>query len=224
MVSVTYIEHSGFMVDLSDKALVFDYYKGEIPKTDKPLYFFASHSHKDHFNKKILDMDCEKYILSDDIKVPENEKTVKMAPNSQTEIDGIKISTLMSTDEGVAFIVEYRNAVIYHAGDLNDWYWEGEDEAWNSNMTKSYKNIILNGFKDIKNVDIAFLPVDPRQDSHCGAGASFFMENVGAKHIFPMHFWGKYRAVEKYAKSRSENIHIITKAPQFFDIEIEAEV
>ena len=37
-----------------------------------------------------------------------------------------KVTALLSTDNGVAFIVKTSEGVIYHAGDLNDWYWEGE--------------------------------------------------------------------------------------------------
>ena len=28
---VTYIQHSGFAVEMEDKVLIFDYYRGEIP-------------------------------------------------------------------------------------------------------------------------------------------------------------------------------------------------
>ncbi len=215
---ITYIDHSGFLAELSDKALLFDYFKGDIPKTDKPLYIFSSHRHKDHFNRKIFDLKSEKIILSNDIRAVPTENTIKIGPNKEIVTDGIKIKTLKSTDEGVAFILEYDNKIIYHAGDLNDWYWKGEDEAWNEKMTKSYQSIILKGFSDIPRVDAAFLPVDPRQEEYCGRGADFFLDNVKADNIFPMHFWGDYGAIEKYRQSRRENIHKIERAPQVFEI------
>ena len=218
MSKVTYIEHSGFFVELSDKALLFDYFKGSIPKTDKPLYIFSSHRHKDHFNKKIMQLKSEKIILSNDIRAVPTENTVKLGPNKHTNIDGINIKTLRSTDEGVAFILEYNGIIIYHAGDLNDWYWKGEPEEWNAEMTLKYQSIILKGFADIPRMDAAFLPVDPRQEEYCGRGADFFLDNVKAEHIFPMHFWGNYKAVKKYADTRKENIHIISQAPQVFEI------
>mgnify|MGYP000520856236 CR=1 FL=1 len=28
---------------------------------------------------------------------------------------------------------------IYHAGDLNNWRWNGEDLAWNNNMSTNYR-------------------------------------------------------------------------------------
>lgn len=218
MILVTYIEHSGVMTQLEDRALLFDYFRGDIPKTDKPLYIFSSHRHRDHFNKKIMDMPCKKIILSNDIRAVPTENTIKLGPNKTAEIDGMLVKTLRSTDEGVAFIVEYKGKIIYHAGDLNDWYWKGEDDAWNAKMTESYRNIILKGFSDINAADIAFLPVDPRQEEYCGRGADFFLDNVKARHIFPIHFWGDYRAIEKYRRTRSENIYKITQAPQAFII------
>ena len=38
--------------------------------------------------------------------------------------NGTQIATLLSNDSGVAFIVRTREGTVYHAGDLNDWYWE----------------------------------------------------------------------------------------------------
>ena len=52
---VTYLEHSGFVVEYKDDVFIFDWYRGRLPKFDlkKKIYVFASHSHYDHFNKKI---------------------------------------------------------------------------------------------------------------------------------------------------------------------------
>ena len=53
---VTFIEHSGFMVEMEQNVLLFDYYQGEIPSFDgsKTLYVFASHSHADHYDPAIF--------------------------------------------------------------------------------------------------------------------------------------------------------------------------
>ena len=47
---------------------------------------------------------------------------------------GIRVETLLSNDSGVAFIVSSDDGVVYHAGDLNDWYWEGEPEEENREL------------------------------------------------------------------------------------------
>ena len=53
---ITYIGHSGFSVELEKKVLLFDYYRGELPKAsgDKKWYVFVSHGHGDHYNRDVL--------------------------------------------------------------------------------------------------------------------------------------------------------------------------
>ena len=219
MNTAVYIEHSGFLLELDDIALLFDYYRGDIPKTDNPLYIFSSHRHHDHFNKKIMDIPCKKLILSSDIRVVPNERTLKTGANKSFDIDGMEIKTLRSTDAGVAFIVKYKNVLIYHAGDLNDWHWKGEPDDWNSKMTAKYRRIITEGFKDIPSVDIAFIPVDGRLEDHAFDGADFFMKNVDAKNIFPMHFWKDYELVRRFCeKYPDKNILKIGNRDQRFEI------
>jgi len=55
---ITYIGHSGFMMEWDSCYWLFDYYKGEIPeiKKDKKLFVFASHNHRDHFNPAIFQL------------------------------------------------------------------------------------------------------------------------------------------------------------------------
>ena len=44
MMRVTYLSHSGFLVEMDDACFLFDYYKGEIPDIDreKQLFVFVS--------------------------------------------------------------------------------------------------------------------------------------------------------------------------------------
>ena len=44
---VTYIDHSGFMVESGSCYYIFDYYKGELPNLDKDkeVIVFCSHFH-----------------------------------------------------------------------------------------------------------------------------------------------------------------------------------
>ena len=75
MMKITYIQHSGFAVELADKVLIFDYYKGELPsfESDRDVYVFVSHRHYDHFQRSIFQWAEEfpriTYILSGDVKV-----------------------------------------------------------------------------------------------------------------------------------------------------------
>ena len=55
---ITYINHSGFLLETKDCYYIFDYYKGELPHLDKEkeVIVFCSHFHKDHFNPQIFEI------------------------------------------------------------------------------------------------------------------------------------------------------------------------
>jgi len=201
---VTYIFHSSFAVELERHVLIFDYYTGEIPvfNPEKQLLVFASHFHPDHYNKKILDWEQEypnvKYVFSKDIPIRREERDESMffmKKRDVLEIAGCHIRTLRSNDEGVAYLVQVPDGkdgqkTIYHAGDLNWWYWEGEPEEENRKLTQEFKTE-LESLKGVK-IDLAFLPLDPRQEVQYFWGFDWFMRQVGAKCAVPMHMWGQY--------------------------------
>lgn len=198
---ITFIQHSSYFVELDTCCLLFDYYEGEVPKTEKPMFIFASHSHGDHFSPAVFDINSNgknTYILSDDIfksRVPQAllESTVFTAPHTTHEIAGMKIATLKSTDMGVAFLVQCEGKLIYHAGDLNCWVWDGAAKFQNDMMTAQYKKELelLGG----KKIDVAFVPLDPRQENDFDLGMKYFLEAAEARHVFPMHMWGDYSVV-----------------------------
>lgn len=198
---ITYIHHSAFMAETDSACLLFDYFEGALPEipVEKALYVFASHRHGDHFSEVIFHL-AEKhekitYILSSDIwtkRVPVElrDKAVSLAPGQVWEDENIKIETYKSTDEGVAFWCTVDGKEIYHAGDLNHWYWDGEDEEWNRDMTAAYRAEIekMRG----RTADVAFLPLDPRLEKYFYLGIDDFMKVADAKVIFPMHFWEQF--------------------------------
>ena len=67
---LTYIFHSGFVIETPSCILIFDYWldpTGVIPKalsTQKPVYVFASHFHEEHFTKEILKSFGHLYLYS----------------------------------------------------------------------------------------------------------------------------------------------------------------
>ena len=135
MIKITYLEHSGFAVECDDYVLIFDYYKGNLTKfnKDKKICVFASHVHYDHFKKKIFmwaeEYENIHYILSDDIEAAgPKAQTEHIGADADFNIWDLRIHTLKSTDEGVAFLVRVKEKTFFHAGDLNWWYWEEEDD------------------------------------------------------------------------------------------------
>lgn len=204
---VTYIGHSGFAVELEQASLLFDYCEGTMPELDraKPLYVFASHAHADHFNFDIFSLRERHpgvtYILSDDIRKARNARNfarhgvpeevyrniVFLRPHQRQEIGPLVVETLDSTDEGVAFLVACGGKTVFHAGDLNDWVWEGEPEADNRAMTEKWRTEIarLEG----RRLDLAFVVLDPRQEGDFWRGMDWFMRHTDTAKVYPMHFW-----------------------------------
>jgi len=212
---VTYIEHSCFSVELKKVSLIFDYFKGELPEFDenKTIYVFSSHNHHDHFDISIFQLlkryTNVKYIFSKDIKRKFGRKffnthgveddvydEIKFINVNQTyEILDLKIETLRSTDEGVAFIVTAEGKTIYHAGDLNLWWWPNRDENANEKAKANYEEEI----KKIENrhFDAAFVVLDPRQGEQFYLGFDYFMKSTDTDRVYPMHCWNDTSISEK---------------------------
>ena len=55
----------------------------------------------------------------------------------------VTVKAFKSTDEGVAFLIEAEGKVLYHAGDLNNWVWEGEPEEYNFRMSEAFHSELL---------------------------------------------------------------------------------
>lgn len=206
--NITYIHHSGFLIETADCYYLFDYYKGTLPAltTTKPILVFASHRHPDHYNPEIFrllqeqGMESITAVLAKDIPVkryPQGIDAIKVTFHQTYELPyNTILRTLLSTDEGVAFLVQCPEGTIYHAGDLNDWVWEGESEQYNKQMTGSYRHEI-NLLKNIP-IDIAFLPLDPRQENYYANGMLYFLKNVMVKQVYPMHFWEQPAIIGKF--------------------------
>lgn len=157
----TYILHSSFLLETDSCTLLFDYYDGKCPaiRPDKPLFVFASHGHHDHFSGKVFEI-----------------------PGPDAGVHYI-----LSDDLGVAFIIETDGLKIYHAGDLNNWWWEGDEED------RKLADLYHEELRRIEGMefDAAFVPLDPRIKGY-ELGIEDFLGYCDAKRIFPMHMWEKY--------------------------------
>lgn len=208
---VTYLSHSGFAVKTARHFLIFDYYR-DSPKggvlrdgvidprslARERVAVFVSHGHHDHYNPVIFDWKREipdiAYVLSDDI--PAREPGVHLvSPGKEYELEDLFVRTLASTDEGVAFLVKVDDLTLYHAGDLNWWHWNDEPDEDNRRMAARYQAQIdsLRG----QRIDLAFIPVDPRQEENSLLGLDYLMRTVGAQRVFPMHFWEQTQVFDR---------------------------
>lgn len=214
---ITYLGHSGFLLELKTIYCLFDYYSGQIPKLnpDKDLYIFVSHAHHDHYNRDIWlirkSHPAVKYIVSQDVPLSAGQKQKLGLSNIDDKIiwrvkadeshqlsSELWVKTLLSTDEGVAFIVNYNKQTIFHAGDLNLWTWTGDDQEINAGRLSRF----MAEMEKIRGetFDAAFFPLDPRQDVTCGDGLRIFNQISKTKILIPMHFWDKFAVINDYIK------------------------
>ncbi|MBQ7713561.1 MAG: MBL fold metallo-hydrolase [Oscillospiraceae bacterium] len=162
--TITFLAHSGFLVEWEHFYTLFDWWKGALPplKTDKPLLVFASHAHEDHFDKHIFALPetypLTRYVLSHDIRLAARRweklgmteelfaRVTSMRADSvfATEAGGaaLTVRTVKSTDIGVAFLLSAEGKLVYHAGDLNWWHWTDEGKQYCDNMAESYRRAI----------------------------------------------------------------------------------
>lgn len=212
---ITYIYHSGFLVETDSCYYLFDYYKGALPpmNREKPILVFASHSHPDHYNQEIFpllrDMGMEQItaVLSKDIsprRYPQETEVIRVTFHQQYQLPcETVLETLQSTDAGVAFLVRCKEGLLYHAGDLNDWTWAEETKQYNRQMTGSYRHEIDLLQKDLLKgvpLDAAFLPLDPRQEKDYARGILYFLKKTAVKKVYPMHYWEKPEVIQQFLK------------------------
>jgi L-ascorbate metabolism protein UlaG (beta-lactamase superfamily) len=201
---ITFLAHSGFLIELPSVTLLFDWWKGTLPTLPAaPLYCFASHAHPDHFDPQIFSLDDGvrdvTFVLAKDIRLSRHnrekwglsdataEKCLRVGGNERLQLTGLAVETLPSTDEGVAFLVTADGTTIYHAGDLNWWHWEGEDKAWNRNMEVNFMRYLepLRG----RHIDLAMAPLDSRLESAADWGFRYLLELADIDRVLPMHQW-----------------------------------
>ena len=214
---LTYIFHSGFVLETEQVILVFDYWMdpaaviSSLLTNPKPMYVLSSHFHEDHFTRRIFDWREHRnditYILSKDIlrrrRAAKEEADVWLAKGG-TWTDGIvSVQAFGSTDSGVSWMVEVEGKRIFHAGDLNNWYARFLSDAKPGMVVHNdeddcdvdpiaHEKQFLGELKDIRKVtdhfDVAMFPVDGRIGNGYTLGGRQFIERFRVGLFIPMHF------------------------------------
>lgn len=210
MNKVTYLEHSGFAITLPSVILVFDYMRDPshalhriLEKNEqKPVVFFVSHAHHDHYNKSIFELAQNHqrvYVLANDVPardVPSTLAVQGMSPGDIVEnLPGIRrVKAYGSTDCGVSYYVETADGpTIFHAGDLNDWHWSDESTPEEIEAAhRAFEKIVNRIASEHSEIDTVMFPVDVRQGNDFARGARIFLETIKVKDFFPMHFDGDW--------------------------------
>lgn len=206
---IIYLHHSGFVVELDKNTFVFDaitYIQPQFLHKGHQNYFFATHSHTDHFSQIIYNYSSDyngHYILSDDITKRGGKRTTFVKPYDHltyTDAKGgdVVIDTFGSTDLGVSFLVQAEGKTIFHAGDLNWWDWStkerpeidpaAEEADYKAEIAKIKAHCEREGLQ----IDAAFVPVDSRLGRSATKAAVYFAEALAPKVLTPMHFWDQY--------------------------------
>lgn len=199
-VDIYFLHHSGFVLELEKVILVFDYYldplkrlEERLEKTDKPVYFFVSHVHGDHFNRAIRSFEnrASGYFLHRDCSLALGNQSILHVMDVGDEVKQGPLTVHMygSTDAGGSYMVEAEGLRIFHAGDLNWWHWAGEGDEENREARDWF-------FRELscireKEVDIAFLPVDARQQVAREWGVKAYLHHFAASLLVPMHAFGQ---------------------------------
>ena len=144
--TLDYIYHSGFAIEMEGVTVIIDYYKDSsetehnrgivhdyLLQRPGKLYVLATHFHPDHFNREILTWKEQRpdiqYIFSKDILKSHRAKAEDafyIKKGETYEDDTIRIDAFGSTDIGSSFLLHLQDWSIFHAGDLNNWHWSEE--------------------------------------------------------------------------------------------------
>ena len=143
-------------------------------------------------------------VLSRDISgrtVPRDIPLLSVASRRTYSLpQGQKLSTYLSTDKGVAFLIRDKEECFYHAGDLNDWVWEEESDSYNRQMTGSYRKEIDTLAQDLDGTKLtaAFVVLDPRQENDYARGMLYFLKKISCDRIYPMHYWEQPEIITRF--------------------------
>ena len=207
-IKIDYLGHSGFFVETDNSMFIFDYYYGDLTfleekSSEKPLFVFSSHGHRDHFNPEIFSIvnlhQKTIYLLSFDIKDKSGNHVTQdihyLDADKTYEIEELGIvKTLISTDEGIAFLIQTNSETLFYAGDLHWWDWPGEDPKWLQEQETVFKREI-GKLSDI-NIDVAFTVLDARLEENYAKGMMHIISELHPRYILPMHFWDDRTVVD----------------------------
>lgn len=203
--TLTYIFHSGFLLEGTRCALIFDYWRDApnavvehlLSTTRKRVYFIASHFHPDHFNPEILRLPVpsgeKRVILSRDIyrrrRAGTEGVTAYLRCGETFHDDMVGIRAFGSTDSGVSFAVEVENRHIFHAGDLNNWHWADESTPQQVRKREGDFKAIVGSIRAVyPQFDLVMFPVDPRLGHDFARGARQWLQAIPTQLFAPMHF------------------------------------
>ena len=115
--TLTFLAHSGFLLEWERFYTLFDYERGEIPplRADKPLLVFVSHNHADHFNPVIFSLltrypDTRFFLARDVAMTPRRREKLGVSDAAFARVTTLRPDTALAV--GVAGTLLEPHAVI----------------------------------------------------------------------------------------------------------------
>lgn len=175
-VEVKWYGHSTIKLEYNSRSLFIDPYNIHADKAD---YILITHYHPSHFSiNDVNKLRKENTIIITPVNCPDEilGTVISMKPNSSVTLHDIKITAIPAYNLGgkpyhprsnnwVGYIIEMKNTRIYHSGDTDE----------------------IPEMKNIKNIDLAFLPVSGRSvmNSRKAAEAA---SKFKPKLVMPIHW------------------------------------
>lgn len=217
---LTYVYHSGYVIDNGKYMLVIDYWKDSkegfverlLQAFSGRIYVLCSHWHPDHFNPVVMEWKkrCPdiRYIFSKDILEQgfvSSDDASFLIKGDVWEDENIRIQAFGSTDVGSSFLIDLDDKKIFHAGDLNNWHWDEESTPEEAQASERLYLRELNTLANVvKHLDLAMFPVDARLGKNYMRGAEQFVDKIHTDVFAPMHFGESYQKANAF-RSYAEN-------------------
>ena len=214
MMKLTYLFHSGFLLEADGFAVVFDYYRegrallDNLLHREQPLYVLISHEHRDHYNPEVLSWHRQNnrvcYIFPREMEerreLADLPQTVFLSRGESYADERLQVTAFGSTDLGASYEVVIGKRTVFHAGDLNNWHWADEStEAEVREAEEAYRAELDYLAHRVTRFDVAMFPVDARLGSDYMRGAQQFVERFEVGVFVPMHFYPAVAKAEAFA-------------------------
>jgi len=184
--------------------VIFDWQKEKID-----INYILSYEIKDLLSSKNSKRDyCHYLYCCSETKPYDGNATYQqnfyfVLPYKELYVGSVNIKAYGSTDVGVSFLVKADGFSIFHAGDLNCWYWYYESTPEELKQDKESFEREVEKIEG-EDIDIAFFPVDPRLKEYYYKGGEYFIKAVKPRLFVPMHFWGHYDVTHRFAEKMKD--------------------
>lgn len=194
---IKHIFHSGFHIEYKEKILLFDVFNHLDQYKNEDIICFVTHSHSDHYTPEVLNLQENNqvtYVVSSDVPLDSSKNVIKVRQGDEIFVEGFKVKVFGTTDLGVSYLVQIGDESVFHAGDLNWWHWENQNEDSQVHEKEIFQMEIEKIIGHA--IDFAFVPVDYRLKTFSRLGMDYFIEKLSPKYLIPMHFAEEYESIQ----------------------------